>query len=161
MSVPGLRVGWAAGPAELIQKMTVAKEAADVCSSVLAQSVAALFLDGGHLQATLPRLIAAYRARRDALAGALRQQLPQGSRLRVPEGGFFLWADLAEGLDTQACFQEALDAGVAYVPGGVFYPTPGGGKNTLRLSFCAVEEAKLLEGARRLGSILHSQLAKA
>ncbi len=113
------------------------------------------------MQATLPRLISAYHARRDALAGALREHLPAGSQLRVPDGGFFLWADLDAGIDTQACFQAAIDAGVAYVPGGVFYPTAGGGKNTLRLSFCAVEEAKLLEGAARLGKILHSQLARA
>ena len=161
MSVPGLRVGWAVGPEALIQKMVVAKESADVCSSVLSQSIAALFLEGGHLKATLPRLISAYHTRRDALAGALVQHLPKGSQLRVPAGGFFLWADLAEGMDTQACFQAAIDAGVAYVPGGVFYSRPGGGKNTLRLSFCAVEEAKLLVGAERLGKILHSQLARA
>jgi 2-aminoadipate transaminase len=160
MSVPGLRVGWVAGPEALIQKMVVAKESADVCSSVLSQSIAALFLEGGHLKATLPRLISAYHARRDALAGALREQLPQGTKLRVPSGGFFLWADLAPGVDTQACFQEAIDAGVAYVPGAVFHPTEGAGKNTLRLSFCAVEEAKLLVGAERLGKILRSQLAR-
>jgi 2-aminoadipate transaminase len=161
MSVPGLRVGWLAGPAALVQKLVVAKESADVCSSVLAQSIAALFLEGGHLKTTLPRLISAYHARRDALAGALRQHLPQGAQLRVPAGGFFLWADLAPGVDTQACFQEAIDAGVAYVPGAVFHSTEGAGRNTLRLSFCAVEEAKLLLGAERLGKILRSQLARA
>jgi 2-aminoadipate transaminase len=160
MSVPGLRVGWLAGPEALVQKLVVAKESADVCSSVLSQSIAALFLEGGHLKATLPRLISAYHARRDALAGALREHLPQGTKLRVPSGGFFLWADLAAGADTQACFQEAIDAGVAYVPGAVFHATAGAGKNSLRLSFCAVEEAKLLVGAQRLGKILRSQLAR-
>ncbi len=161
MSVPGLRVGWVAGPEALIQKLVVAKESADVCSSVLAQSIAALFLEGGHLKATLPRLISAYHARRDALAAALRRNLPSGAQLRVPEGGFFLWADLAPGVDTQACFQEAIDAGVAYVPGAVFHATPGAGKNTLRLSYCAVEENKLVQGAERLGKILRTQLARA
>ena len=154
MSVPGLRVGWMAGPAALIQKAAVAKESADVCSSVLSQSIAALFLEGGHLKATLPKLIGAYHARRDALAKALAEELPGGSKLRVPEGGFFLWADLPPDMDTQACFQEAIDAGVAYVPGAVFHATPGAGRHTLRFSFCAVEEAKLIEGAQRLGKVL-------
>ena len=160
MSVPGLRIGWMAGPAALIHKVVVAKESADVCSSVLSQSIAALFLEGGHLKATLPKLINAYHARRDALTAALRQQLPSGSQLRVPDGGFFIWADLPAAIDTQACFQEAIDAGVAYVPGAVFHATEGAGRNTLRFSFCAVEEAKLVQGAERLGKVLQGQLAR-
>ena len=157
MSVPGLRVGFAVGPVELIQKMAIAKESADVCSSVLAQAIAAEFLRGGHLQATLPTLRGAYHARRDALYAALLAELPGGARLAKPAGGFFLWADLGPGYDTQACFQQAIDAKVAYVPGTVFYAVPGAGRSTLRLSFCAVEEAKLVEGARRLGSVLRAQ----
>ncbi|HXC64035.1 MAG TPA: PLP-dependent aminotransferase family protein, partial [bacterium] len=97
MSVPGLRVGFAVGPPGLIQKLTVAKESADVCSSVLAQAVAAEFLKGGHLQATLPTLRSAYHARRDVLFEALRQELPQGSAMVKPAGGFFIWARLPEG----------------------------------------------------------------
>lgn len=160
MSVPGLRVGWMVGPEDLIQKLVVAKESADVCSSVLSQSIAALFLEGGHLKATLPKLINAYHARCDALSAALKSELPQGSQLRVPAGGFFIWADLPKGIDTQACFQEAIAAGVAYVPGAVFHATEGAGKNTLRFSFCAVEEAKLVEGAKRLGKVLQGQAAR-
>jgi 2-aminoadipate transaminase len=159
MSVPGLRVGFAVGPLELIQKLTIAKESADVCSSVLAQAVAAEFLKGGHLMATLPTLRSAYHARRDALFAALQGQLPKGTAMSKPAGGFFLWADLGPGYDTQACFQQAIDAKVAYVPGGVFFARPGAGRSTLRLSFCAVEEAKLVEGAKRLGAVLRAQTA--
>ena len=144
---------------ELIQKMTIAKESADVCSSVLAQAIAAEFLKGGHLQATLPTLRSAYHARRDALYAALQAELPRGTVMSKPSGGFFLWADLGAGVDTQACFQHAIDAKVAYVPGGVFYANPGAGRNTMRLSFCAVEEAKLIEGAKRLGAVLRAQAA--
>ena len=161
MSVPGLRVGWAAGPSELIQKLTLAKESADVCSSVLAQAIAAEFLKGGHLQSTLPKLISAYKTRAAALRDALAQEMPPGTRLTTPQGGFFLWAELPEGLDTQALFQQAIAAKVAYVPGGVFYSRSGAGANTMRLSFCAVEEAKLVEGAKRLGAVLNHALTKA
>jgi 2-aminoadipate transaminase len=159
MSVPGLRIGFAVGPVELIQKMTIAKESADVCSSVLAQAVAAEFLKGGHLQATLPTLRSAYHARRDALYGALQAELPRGATMSRPAGGFFLWADLGPGYDTQACFQQAINAKVAYVPGSVFYASEGAGRSTLRFSFCAVEEAKLIEGAKRLGAVLRAQTA--
>jgi 2-aminoadipate transaminase len=161
MSVPGLRVGFAVGPPALIQKLTVAKESADVCSSVLAQVVAAEFLKGGHLQATLPTLRSAYHARRDVLFEALQQELPKGSSMVKPAGGFFIWARLPEGFDTLASFQTAIDAKVAYVPGSVFYTRPGQGLNTVRFSFCAVEEAKLREGAKRLGQVLRGTMAPA
>jgi 2-aminoadipate transaminase len=159
MSVPGLRVGFAVGPLGLVQKLTVAKESADVCSSVLAQAVAAAFLEGGHLQATLPTLRSAYHSRRDVLFEALQRELPQGSAMVKPAGGFFIWARLPQGFDTLASFQAAIDAKVAYVPGSVFYTCQGQGLNTLRFSFCAVEEAKLREGAKRLGQVLRSTLA--
>jgi 2-aminoadipate transaminase len=161
MSVPGLRVGFAVGPLALIQKLTVAKESADVCSSVLAQAVAAEFLKGGHLRATLPKLTSAYHARRDVLFEALQRELPRGSAMVKPAGGFFIWARLPEGFDTLASFQTAIDAKVAYVPGSVFYTRQGQGLNTLRFSFCAVEEAKLSEGAKRLGQVLRNSLAAA
>jgi DNA-binding transcriptional MocR family regulator len=154
MSVPGLRIGFAVGPTALIQKMTMLKESADVCSSVLSQTVLAEFLAGGHLQATLPGLIRAYHARRDALLAALRAELPAGTGLFEPRGGFFIWAQLPAGLDTRELFPKAIAAKVAYVPGDVFYAREGAGRNTLRLSFCAVEEARLNEGARRLGAVL-------
>jgi 2-aminoadipate transaminase len=154
MSVPGLRVGWAAGPAELIRTLTLAKESADICTSVLAQAVGAEFLKGGHLQATLPTLVNAYRARRDVLHASLLKHLPRGSRLNRARGGFFLWAELPAGLNTLELFQTAIASKVAFVPGAPFYPTVGAGLNTMRLSFCAVEEAKLEEGARRLGEVL-------
>ncbi|HXC64641.1 MAG TPA: PLP-dependent aminotransferase family protein [bacterium] len=161
MSVPGLRVGFAVGPQALIQKLTVAKESADVCSSVLAQAVAAEFLAGGHLQATLPKLKSAYQARRDVLYEALQAELPAGSAMVKPAGGFFIWARLPEGFDTLASFQTAIDAKVAYVPGAVFYTRQGQGLNTVRFSFCAVEESKLREGARRLGQVLRASMAPA
>jgi 2-aminoadipate transaminase len=154
MSVPGLRIGWAAGPAPVIKAMTLAKESADVCTSVLSQAVAAEFLKGGHLKASLPSLVSAYKARRDVLHSSLLKELPEGTRLSDARGGFFLWAELGAHFDTLALFQDALDAQVAYVPGAPFHATEGAGRNTMRLSFCAVEEAKLVEGARRLGAVL-------
>lgn len=156
MSVPGLRIGFAVGPAELITKLTMAKESADVCSSVLSQAILAEFLRGGHLKATLPGLVGAYRARRDVLLSAAQEEMPKGTKLFNPSGGFFIWAELPGALDSQAVFQQAIAAKVAYVPGAVFYAREGAGRNTLRLSFCAVEESKLREGAKRLGAVLRN-----
>jgi 2-aminoadipate transaminase len=161
MSVPGLRLGWAAGPAEVIRTMTLAKESTDICTSVLGQAVGAEFLRGGHLKATLPALVDAYRSRRDVLHAALLRHLPAGSRLTRARGGFFLWAELPQGLDTLDLFQAAVAAKVAYVPGAPFYPTEGAGLRSMRLSFCAVEEPKLEEGARRLGEVLRLAAAGA
>jgi 2-aminoadipate transaminase len=145
----------------VIRSLVLAKESADICTSVLAQAVGAEFLRGGHLRATLPTLVNAYRARRDVLHAALLRHLPGGTRLNKARGGFFLWAELPAGLDTLALFQTAIAAKVAFVPGAPFYSAEGQGRNTMRLSFCAVEEARLEEGARRLGEVLSAAAAGA
>ncbi len=156
MAVPGLRVGWVAGPADLIAKLSLAKESVDVCSSTLTQAIGAEYLKGGHLQTTLPRLRKAYRSRRDVLHQAASAAFPKGSKLALPNGGFFLWAELPMGCDAQALFDQAVAEGVAYVPGAVFFSDPSQGRNTLRLSYCAVDEAALALGAERLGKVLSS-----
>ena len=161
MAVPGLRLGWIAGPPELIAKLTLSKESADVCSSVLAQAIAAAVLKGGHLAAALPKLRAAYRARRDTLQTALQACLPGGSKVWPNQGGFFLWAELPKEYDASALFNRAVEQGVAYVPGAVFYSAEGRGLNTMRLSYCAVAEDKLKLGAERLGKVLAGSMVKA
>lgn len=156
IGVPGLRLGWAHGPKELIARMVMAKETADVSAGVFSQALAAEFLKGGHLQPHLALLRSTYKSRALAMAGALRAS---GAPLKFddPKGGFFIWAGLTQGLGGQALFEKAVAAGVAYVPGTAFYAEPSHGEKTLRLTFCAVNEEKIAEGVRRLAGVLAAQ----
>jgi DNA-binding transcriptional MocR family regulator len=109
----------------------------------------------GAYDAHVEQLREVYRLRRDALAEALSRHLPDGCRVRVPGGGFFLWVTLPEeadggGGDARALLPLAEEAGTSFVPGGVFF-VDGGGWWSLRLAFSMYGPDDLEEGARRLG----------
>lgn len=155
---PGMRLGWAVGPKELIASMAMAKESADVCTNVLSQAMAADFLKGGHLDPHLKKLNAVYSARASTMVKALREETD--IKFEEPKGGFFIWGRLPGNLDSTEIFQASLDQGIAYVPGTAFFAEEGRGREYLRLTFCAVDEEKIKEGARRLGAVTKNLEAK-
>ncbi|HEY3613814.1 MAG TPA: PLP-dependent aminotransferase family protein, partial [Gaiellales bacterium] len=88
---PGLRIGFVVADHAILAKLNLCKQAADLCSSTLSQRLACVFLDDPRAQVLLETQRDVYRARRDALAGALARELPAGSDFTVPAGGLFLW----------------------------------------------------------------------
>ncbi len=149
---PGLRIGYVAADHAILAKLNLCKQAADLCSSTLSQRLACVFLDDPRSIALLDAQRDVYRARRDALAGALATELPVGSSWTTPEGGLFLWATLPRGLDSDDLLVRCLSRQVAFVPGRAAY-LDGQGARSLRLNFSAVDEDMLREGARRLGAV--------
>jgi 2-aminoadipate transaminase len=149
---PGLRIGYVAADHAILAKLNLCKQAADLCSSTLSQRLACVFLEDPRSTALLDAQRDTYRARRDALAGALATELPPGSSFTRPEGGLFLWASLPRGLDSDDLLVRALSRQVAFVPGRAAY-LDGQGARSLRLNFSAVDEDTLREGARRLGAV--------
>ncbi len=150
---PGLRVGWATGPAELVRAMTVAKQASDLHSSGLSQrAVAALFerFDYDDHLATLRRV---YGERRTAMLTALERHMPPGTRWTRPEGGMFTWLQLPVGLRAADLFDAALAAQVAFVPGGPFYAAEPR-HDTLRLNFSNRPPDRIDDGMARLGRVV-------
>ena len=154
---PGLRIGWAIGPAEAIDKMVQAKQAADLHSSTLAQLIVMKLLDNGLLDRQVPLLCAAYSERRDAMLAALEHYMPAGIHWTRPEGGMFLFVTLPPGWDATALLAECLGRKTAYVPGEDFH-TDGSGKNTLRLNFSNAAPALIEEGIRRIAGVFAAQV---
>jgi 2-aminoadipate transaminase len=154
---PGLRVGYVAADHGILAKLNLCKQAADLCSSTLSQRLACVFLDDPRSDALLDAQRDVYRARRDALAGALTTELPPGSSWTMPAGGLFLWATLPRGLDSDDLLVRCLSRQVAFVPGRAAY-LDGQGARALRLNFSAVDEDTLREGARRLGAVCSEAL---
>jgi 2-aminoadipate transaminase len=151
---PGIRVGWAVAPAHVLQRLTLFKEAADLCSSNLNQLVAEEWLgDRERWRSSLDRLIDVYRSRRDVMLEALSAHFPSDASWTRPQGGFYVWATLRPGTDARALLPRAVEQGVAYVPGTAFYPD-GSGADRLRLAFCYPPEDAIAEGVRRLGELL-------
>lgn len=154
---PGIRVGWAVAPPHVLQRLTLFKEAADLCSSNLNQLVAEEWLsDRDRWRSSLRDLTGVYRSRRDAMLDALEHHFPGDASWTRPEGGFYVWVSLRPGTDVRALLPRAVERGVAYVPGTAFYPD-GSGADRLRLAFCYPPEDAIVEGVRRLGQLLAEQ----
>jgi 2-aminoadipate transaminase len=151
---PGIRVGWALGPPGLIQRMILAKEAADLCSSNLNQLVAEEWLsDRDRWRGSLASLNGVYRSRRDTMLAALGHHFPADATWTRPAGGFYVWVTLPDTIDATSMLPTAVKHRVAYVPGTAFYPD-GSGRNRMRLAFCYPSEERIEEGVRRLGKLL-------
>ena len=150
----GMRLGWAVAPTELIAKMSILKMEGG--SGVFASYVAAEWMPR-HLTDHIAELREIYRRRRDIMLDALQRHMPKGTTWTHPEGGFFVWVTLPEGLDTAELVDAARERGVEYLPGRPFFLN-GGGENTLRLSFSFAEDDQIPEGIEILGQIFSDEL---
>jgi 2-aminoadipate transaminase len=151
--VPGVRLGWAVGPAAVVTAMTAAKQNTDQCAGALGQMLMAEYVRGGHLAGTLEIARPLYRRRATAMLDALAEHMPEGVTWTRPTGGFFVWLTAPEHVDTRALVAPAARLGVAYVPGAPFYTDLRGG-NEIRLSYSRADEDSIREGIRRLASLL-------
>lgn len=151
---PGIRVGWVAAPAPVLRKMNLGKQGADLCSSTITQRFVLEYLRRYDWRDHVERVIAIYRARRDAMMIALEEELPAEARWTRPAGGLFVWATLPDYIDTRDLLAEATTRHqVAFVPGSAAF-LDGRGGNAMRLNYSGVPEATISEGVRRLGKAI-------
>lgn len=149
---PGLRTGWICATEPLLKKMEIAKESVDLCSAMLDQSIILSLCAAGELAPQIAKARDFYRARRDVLLGALDEHVGSKATWTRSEGGLFTFLTLADDRDTAEWMQRAVDAGVAYIPGGAFF-VDGSGANTMRLTFAKEPDDRLREGVVRLARL--------
>ncbi len=154
---PGVRLGWAAGPEEVVAQLAAAKANTDQCAGALGQRMVEEYGRGGHFERELPGARELYASHWRALDGALREHMPDCVTWTEPTGGFLTWLALPRSLDAMALRDAATEAGVAYVPGAPFYASDAGA-NELRLSFSHLGEADLAEASRRLAAVVCAAL---
>jgi 2-aminoadipate transaminase len=155
---PGVRVGWVVAESGVLQRLILAKEAADLCGSNFMMLVTERYLSGAAWRDNLATLVETYRARRDAMLQALTEHFPEDARWTRPAGGFYVWATLPEYVDTRSMLAAAVERRVAYVPGTGFY-ADGRGARQMRLAFCYPTEDRIREGVLRLGELLGEEEA--
>lgn len=153
---PGYRVGWAAAPHAIRERLVLASESAILCPSMMSQLSIATYLGSSDWRGQVKEFREVYRTRRDATLHALAEFLPDAS-WTTPTGGFYTWVTLPEGLDAQAMLPRAVTELVAYVPGTAFY-ADGGGHRYLRLSYCYPTPERITEGVRRLATVVNAEL---
>ena len=147
---PGIRVGFLAGPEEVIASLAKTANENYISPNMLAGSLVLQLYESGAYEKNLEVVNERLAERRDALVEALGAHLPQ-AEFELPGGGYFLWADLGEGTDTVALAERAKEAGAPFIPGTDFMLD--GGWSQLRFSFASVPPELIDEGVSRIASV--------
>ncbi len=156
---PGLRVAWVVGPTPLVWRLTLAKQAADLHTSTLAQRLAVELLP--LVPDQIAKVTEAYGERALALEERLDREFGDTVVRTRPDGGMFTWLALDGPIDAAALLPAALEAGVAYVPGSAFHAGDDEGRSTLRLSYSCATPAEIEAGIGRLVPVLRGALSAA
>jgi 2-aminoadipate transaminase len=154
---PGFRLGWVIASKQILDKLVLAKQAADLCTNVFSQYVAYEYIKGGYLDKQVVEIKKLYKKKRDLMLDALKKYFPKGSKWTIPNGGMFIWITLPEGINTSIMLQKAIAEKVAYVSGDAFYPD-GGNYNSMRLNFSFSEDEVIKSGIRRLSEVIKDEL---
>ncbi|MCZ7404697.1 MAG: PLP-dependent aminotransferase family protein [Candidatus Methanoperedens sp.] len=155
---PGLRIGWICAGKEIMEKLIVAKQAADLHSNSLSQRIVHQYLMDNDIDEHIIKIRAAYGKRRDLMIDMMAEYFPEEVRYTKPEGGMFLWVTLPERVSSLDLFELAVKENVAFVPGNPFYADDGSRNNTLRLNFSNSDEEQIEEGIKRLARCLERLL---
>ena len=152
---PALRVGWMTAPADVLRRVVIAKQTADLCTSPLAQSVATQYMLSGRYAPTVEHARREYRGRVEAMMNALEKQIGGEISFVRPKGGMFLWVDYSRPISPQKLFKQAIDRGILYVPGSAFYVNTNDAK-AMRLSYAAPSLDDIPTGVKRLAEAMHA-----
>ena len=150
---PGVRLGWAVGPADISARLVSAKQNTDQCAGALGQRLFEESVRRGWIDEQLVVSRALYRRKCERMLAALERWMPEGAHWTQPEGGFFTWLTLPDGADSVDLARRAAERGVGIVPGTLFFPD-GRGADTVRLSFSMVGETQIDDGIERLTALL-------
>jgi DNA-binding transcriptional MocR family regulator len=153
---PGLRVGWALAPHAVREKLVLASESAILCPSAYSQMTVSTYLATCDWMAQIKVYRELYRERRDAMIESLASRLPEATWTH-PDGGFYVWLTLPDGVNAKAMLPRAVTERVAYVPGTAFF-ADGTGQRNVRLSYCYPDSDRIREGVRRFAGVVHAEL---
>jgi 2-aminoadipate transaminase len=149
---PGLRCGWIVATPQLLEKFEIAKQAADLCSGMLDQSIVDEFCANGLLPAQIASVREFYRGKRGVMLEALEKHFAGRATWTNADGGLFTFVTLEGGVDTSERIAAAVAAGVAYIPGAPFF-VDGSGANTMRLTFAKEPDDRIRDGMERLAKV--------
>jgi 2-aminoadipate transaminase len=156
---PGFRIGWAVAEPEMIRMLTLAKQSSDLSSSMFAQAVALQLLEERFEDRHVPRIVALYRERRDAMYEVVTRELGEWFTGDKPAGGMFIWLEARDpSFSTDALYPYALEELVAFVPSSIYDPD-GRLSTSMRLNFTRNDRQVMEEGVERLARAIRRYLA--
>lgn len=150
---PALRTGWAIGDPEVIRNMTRTKQAADLHSSTMDQQALHQLFEHFDLHAHIDLVRGEYEKRMHQMVDLLKKHNWPGTRWIEPKGGMFIWLELPAHIDTEQLLKQAVQEGVAFVPGASFF-ADNPERNTMRLNFTHTDYEQMVEGFERLNRVI-------
>ncbi|MQB78945.1 aminotransferase [Lactobacillus reuteri] len=156
---PGFRLGWLVADEDVVNKLTVLKQSADLHTDNLAQFAVAQFFTDNDVDAHVKEISDLYGKRKDLMLEGIKKYFPEGVKYTNPEGGMFLWVEVPGVDDTVELFKECLEHDVAFVPGDPFFAgeaQPG----AFRLNYSNMKEDQIEVGLKRLGAALTAAVNK-
>lgn len=156
---PGFRLGWLVADKDVVNKLTVLKQSADLHTDNLAQFAVAQFFADNDVDAHVKEISDLYGKRKDLMLEGIKKYFPEGVKYTNPEGGMFLWVEVPGVDDTVELFKECLEHDVAFVPGDPFFAgeaQPG----AFRLNYSNMKEDQIEVGLKRLGAALTAAVNK-
>lgn len=156
---PGFRLGWLVADKNVVNKLTVLKQSADLHTDNLAQFAVAQFFADNDVDAHVKEISALYGKRKNLMLEGIKKYFPEGVKYTDPEGGMFLWVEVPGVDDTVELFKECLEHDVAFVPGDPFFADevqPG----AFRLNYSNMKEDQIEVGLKRLGAALTAAVNK-
>jgi 2-aminoadipate transaminase len=154
---PGFRVGWVIGHPVILDKLVMAKQTADLCTSSFVQKILARYMQKGLLEGNLKKTIDLYRERRDHMISCFNKYMPKGVTWTEPQGGLFLFVTLPAHLDADKILIKAIEKNVAFVSGSSFF-CDNSGQNTMRINFSFSCAEEISEGVQRLAQVICEEL---
>ena len=152
---PGLRTGYFVLPPDRARDFEARVVSTYISPPFLVQATIAELIARGRFEPNLERVRTELRIRRDAMLGALERFFPGTASWSRPEGGYFVWLEAGDGVDTTALAARAESSGVVIVPGRDFFPSrSGGGETSARLAFSFETPERIAEGVERLAALL-------
>ncbi len=149
----GLRLGWIVAHPRFISAFAALKQEGG--TSPFVSAAVTEFCASGTLTEHIGELRKVYGGRRDAMVRALEAHMPAGVSWTDPDGGFFVWVTLPDGVKIGDIHPALKDQGVDVSPGTQFY-FHGGGDNAVRLSFSFANEEQIDAGVKALAEAIRT-----
>ena len=154
----GMRVGFAVGNSELMQKIIVAKQVEDVHTNLFFQMLVSHYMEEYDIDEHIKSIRALYKKKSSVMIEALKKNMPSEVKFTIPEGGLFLWCTLPPEIDMNKFVNDAVKNNVFVVPGTAFNCDENALSNSFRLNYSMPTEDEIENGIKILADMIKERL---